>query len=106
MAGAVDSKPKRQALRPKHVPLRTCVACRTKGPKADFARVVRTPEGEVVVEPARQVPGRGAYICKRIACWETAIDKGRLVHTLKGPIPPAAGAALLAEARERYGKQE
>ncbi len=105
MAGAIGSKP-RQGLKPKHVPLRTCVACRTRGPKGDFARGVRTPEGEVVLEPARNVPGRGAYVCRRMSCWETAIDKGRLAHTLKGPITPAAGAALLAQARERYGIQK
>lgn len=59
-----------------------------------------------MVEPARNVPGRGAYICKRVVCWELAIDKGRLAHTLKGPIPPPARAALLAQAHDRYGTQE
>lgn len=106
MAPAVTGKAQGQPLRPKHVPLRTCVACRTKGPKADFVRLVRTPEGEVVIEPARNVSGRGAYICRRVDCWKLAIDKGRLAHTLKGPIPQPARAALLAQARERYETQE
>lgn len=103
---AVKVRPLGQSLRPKHVPLRTCVACRTKGPKAQFARIVRTPEGEVVIEPARNVPGRGAYICRRLECWQLAIEKGRLAHTLKGPIPPPARAMLLAQAREMYRTQE
>jgi predicted RNA-binding protein YlxR (DUF448 family) len=81
------------------------VACRTKGPKAQFARLVRTPDGEVVIEPARNVPGRGAYICRRLECWEAAVGRGRLAHTLKGPIPAATGAALLARAREMYTTQ-
>jgi predicted RNA-binding protein YlxR (DUF448 family) len=81
------------------------VACRTRGPKAQFARLVRTPGGEVMIDPARNVPGRGAYICRRVECWEAAIGKARLAHTLKSPIPPTVGAALLARAREMYTTQ-
>ncbi|MBI4305119.1 MAG: YlxR family protein [Chloroflexi bacterium] len=91
-----------QPLRPKHVPLRSCVACRTKGPKSEFVRLVRTPSGEVALDPPRNVPGRGAYVCRRLACWEIALEKGRLSHTLRGPVPPEARATLLKQAREKY----
>lgn len=54
---------------PRHVPERTCVACRKKRPQAEFVRVTRTPEGWQVLAGVRV--GRGAYVCADSpACWE------------------------------------
>ena len=39
-----------QPRRRKHLPQRTCVACRTVRPKRDLVRVVRTPDGAVIVD--------------------------------------------------------
>jgi len=69
---------KKQPKRPKHVPLRTCIACRESKPKRELLRVVRTPDGHVVIDPTSKKPGRGAYLCARLSCWETAIKKKRL----------------------------
>jgi predicted RNA-binding protein YlxR (DUF448 family) len=69
---------KKQPKRPKHVPLRTCIACRESKPKRELLRVVRTPDGHVVIDPTGKKPGRGAYLCARLSCWETAIKKKRL----------------------------
>ncbi|MBM3958902.1 MAG: YlxR family protein [SAR202 cluster bacterium] len=93
------------ALRPRHAPERSCVACHRKGPKSDFVRVVRTPEGAVAIDPPRSVPGRGAYVCRQLSCWQAAIEKGRLAHSLKGPVTPQVRASLLEQARERYKTQ-
>src|SRR5437660_8474581 len=65
------------AKRPKHVPLRTCIACRETKPKRELLRIVRTPEGHVVVDATGKKSGRGAYLCARLSCWETAIKKKR-----------------------------
>ena len=66
-----------QPKRPKHVPLRTCIACRETKPKRELLRVVRTPDGHVVVDPTGKKSGRGAYICARLSCWQTAMKKKR-----------------------------
>lgn len=51
----------------KHVPERTCVACRRKGPQAAFVRLRKTDAGWEVSEGKRE--GRGAYVCKdNLAC--------------------------------------
>jgi predicted RNA-binding protein YlxR (DUF448 family) len=63
--------------RPKHVPLRTCIACRETKPKRELLRIVRTPEGHVLVDATGKKSGRGAYLCARLSCWETAIKKKR-----------------------------
>jgi predicted RNA-binding protein YlxR (DUF448 family) len=69
---------KQQAKRPKHIPLRTCVACKATKPKRELLRVVRTPDGHVMLDATGKKSGRGAYICARLSCWETALNKKRL----------------------------
>ncbi len=83
-------------MRPKHVPQRTCVACRRKGPKAGFVRIVRSAGGEYVVDPPRTTPGRGAYLCRDYSCWETGLERGALARALKGQ-PDGAARRELAD---------
>jgi predicted RNA-binding protein YlxR (DUF448 family) len=81
---------KKKTARRKHVPQRTCVACRQVEPKRELIRIVRTPEA-VVVDPSGKMAGRGAYLHDRRACWK----KG-----LKGPLANALKTTLTAEDRE------
>lgn len=74
--------------RRKHVPVRTCVACRQAQPKRDLLRVVRTPEGHVMVDPTGKHAGRGAYLCRRKSCWEQAFRRKNLEHALKTTFNP------------------
>lgn len=57
-----------QPHRPKHIPQRTCVLCRTTEGKRQLARLVKTPENEVHFDPTGKRNGRGAYVCKNLAC--------------------------------------
>ena len=68
----------KQIKKTKHVPLRTCISCRETKPKRELLRVVRTPDGHVVIDATGKKSGRGAYICARLSCWETAVKKKRL----------------------------
>jgi uncharacterized protein len=67
----------------RHIPERTCVACRTKRPKRELVRLVRTAEGAVVVDESQKQNGRGAYLCAQRACWERALNRGALCHALR-----------------------
>jgi predicted RNA-binding protein YlxR (DUF448 family) len=69
--------------RRRHVPQRTCVACRASRPKRELVRVVRTPDGAVMVDDTGRRSGRGAYLCRQRDCWETALARRRLEHALK-----------------------
>ena len=69
------------AKRPKHIPQRTCVGCRTVLPKRSLTRLVRRPEG-VQVDPTGKLAGRGAYLHNVRSCWEKGL-KGPLAHALK-----------------------
>ena len=74
---------KAKGPRPKHVPQRTCVACRTTDAKRTLIRLVRTPEGSVEVDPTGKRAGRGAYLCARVRCWERGINEKTLVRALR-----------------------
>ena len=77
-------------MRPKHTPERTCAVCRTKTDKRQLVRIVRTPEGDVLIDDTGKRNGRGAYLCKRVACWNEASARGkRLAAALRAEIAPA-----------------
>lgn len=71
----------KQPRRPKHIPQRTCVACRAVQAKGTLVRLVRTPQG-VFVDPLGKRPGRGAYLHARSECWERGLN-GSLAQALR-----------------------
>ncbi len=72
---------KAKEARKKHIPQRTCVACRDVLPKRALIRVVRTRDG-IRVDPTGKLNGRGAYLHDRRECWEKGI-KDSLAHALR-----------------------
>ncbi|MGX7108386.1 RNase P modulator RnpM [Facklamia miroungae] len=44
------------------IPMRKCVVTGESHPKKDLIRIVRTPEGNVEIDPTGKKNGRGAYI--------------------------------------------
>jgi predicted RNA-binding protein YlxR (DUF448 family) len=80
------------------LPHRTCVACRTVRPKRQLVRIVRTPEGEVVVDEKGKRNGRGAYLCARRGCWIEALTRRRLDPALRLTLDSETINRLLAYA--------
>jgi uncharacterized protein len=75
---------KKTAQRVKHIPQRTCVACREVLPKRQMVRIVRTADG-VKVDPTGKLAGRGAYLHDRRECWARGL-KGALTNALKAEL--------------------
>lgn len=72
-------------MRKKKVPLRKCIVCQQTSAKKALIRVVRTPEGQVELDPTGKKNGRGAYICGRMEGFERAkktraFDRALNVH--------------------------
>ncbi|MEX2236353.1 MAG: YlxR family protein [Dehalococcoidia bacterium] len=88
--------PAAKGPRPRHVPRRTCVACREGSFKRELVRIVRTPEGRVLVDETGKRPGRGAYLCRCSKCWQAAVGGKRdpLSHALKTTLADADREAL------------
>lgn len=68
--------------RPKHVPQRTCIACRQTGGKRGLIRLVRTEDG-VIVDASGKMAGRGAYLHPYRDCWGAALDGNRIQQALR-----------------------
>lgn len=62
---------------------RTCVGCGESFDKRQLLRVLRSPEGHVEVDTTGKGPGRGAYLCCKAECFESARKRRRLDSHLK-----------------------
>lgn len=81
-------------MKVKKIPMRTCVVTRLKYPKHELIRVVRTPEGEVVVDATGKVNGHGAYLKKDIAVFEKAEKSKCLNKILEVEVPSSVFVEL------------
>jgi uncharacterized protein len=72
----------------RHIPQRTCIACRRTGPKREMVRVVCASGSGVEIDLTGKKSGRGAYLCQVRSCWESALIAGRLEHALRTGIKP------------------
>lgn len=70
----------------KKIPLRKCLGCGEQKPKKELVRVVRTPDGTVVLDMTGKQAGRGAYLCPNSACLKKAIKGKRIEKNLETPI--------------------
>ena len=66
----------------KKIPTRRCTGCGEHFPKNTLIRVLRTPEGQVVLDLTGKRSGRGAYICKNPACLKKARKSKRIETSL------------------------
>ena len=73
----------------KKLPVRRCVGCGEHLPKNTLVRVLRTPEGEIILDLSGKKSGRGAYICKKASCLKKARKSRRIEASLECSIPEA-----------------
>lgn len=69
--------------------MRTCVVTKEKLPKQELIRIIRTPEGTVVVDTTGKANGRGAYLKRDMATFEKAKQSKVLNHHLEVEVPDA-----------------
>lgn len=81
----------------KKVPQRQCVGCRTMRDKKALLRVVKTPEGEILLDATGKKSGRGAYVCPDAECLKKARKSRALERALETAIPDAVYDALLKQ---------
>ncbi len=74
-------------MKVKKIPMRTCIVTREKLPKGQLVRVVRTPEGTVVIDTTGRTNGRGAYLKKDLQVIEKAMTSKVLNRALETEVP-------------------
>ena len=88
----------KQPVRRRHVPQRSCIACRRTDNKRALIRVVRTPQQGVQIDPTGKLAGRGADLCQARPCWQKAFKSSALNRALKTTLTVDELAALRAYA--------
>lgn len=71
----------------KKIPMRSCVVTLEKLPKKELIRVVKTKEGNVIVDVTGKANGRGAYLKKDIEIFEKARKSKILNKKLEVEVP-------------------
>ena len=61
-------------------PIRSCIGCGRKAPQRQLLRFVAT-DGRLI--GGSEEPGRGAYTCRRLSCFERAVSRRAFNRTLR-----------------------
>ena len=87
----------------KKIPVRQCVGCGEMKNKKEMMRVLRTPEGENVLDKTGKKNGRGAYLCISKECLQKARKNKGLERSFKMSIPNEVYDSLEKEFDEENG---
>ena len=81
----------------KKFPQRQCIGCGEMKNKKEMIRILKTPEGEFVLDATGRKNGRGAYLCPTMECLKKAIRMKGLERSFKMAIPKDVYEALEKE---------
>ena len=73
--------------KPRKIPQRQCVGCREMKEKKALLRIVRTPEGQILLDGTGKKSGRGVYVCPDPECLRKARKSRGLERALETTIP-------------------
>ncbi len=87
-------------MKMKKIPMRTCVITGEKLEKRELIRVVRTPEGEIIVDLTGKANGKGAYLKKDIE----VINKAQKSNVLGRKLEVEISDSIYDELRSKVGE--
>ena len=82
------------------MPQRKCVGCQEMKNKKELIRVIRTAEGEFLLDATGKKNGRGAYLCPSRECFQKAVKSRGLERSFKQAIPQEVYESLEKEMTE------
>ena len=84
----------------KKIPLRQCIGCGEMKSKKEMIRVIKTAEGEILLDATGSKNGRGAYLCPSMECFKKAVKGRGLERSFKMAIPREVYETLEKEMEE------
>lgn len=81
----------------KKIPMRKCVGCGEMKSKKEMMRVLKTSEGEFLLDTTGKKNGRGAYLCLSETCLNQAIKSKGLERSFQQSIPQEVYESLKKE---------
>ena len=88
----------------KKIPLRQCIGCGEMKNEKEMVRILKTAEGEIVLDATGKKNGRGAYICPSMDCFRKAKKSRGLDRSFKMAVPAEIYDRLEKE-MEELGRQ-
>ena len=85
--------------KPKKIPQRQCVGCRTMRDNRDLLRIVKAPDGTISLDTTGKKSGRGAYVCHDPECLKKARKSRALERTFEVAIPDPVYDAMEEQMR-------
>ena len=79
------------------IPMRQCIGCSEMKSKKEMIRILKTAEGEIVLDATGRKNGRGAYLCKSPDCLRKAVKSKGLERSLKTAVPEEVYEKLAKE---------
>ena len=84
----------------KKIPLRQCIGCGEMKSKKEMISVIKTAEGEILLDATGRKNGRGAYLCPSMECFKKAVKGRGLERSFKMAIPREVYETLEKEMEE------
>ena len=84
----------------KKIPLRQCIGCGEMKSQKEMIRVIKTAEGEILLDATGRKNGRGAYLCPSMECFKKAVKGRGLERSFKMAIPREVYETLEKEMEE------
>ncbi len=78
-------------------PQRQCIGCAEMKPKNTLVRIVKTPDGNIILDRSGKANGRGAYICYNEECYKKAVKMKKLEKSFSMKIPEEITQQILRE---------
>ena len=89
-------------MKQRKIPQRMCTGCREMKPKRELVRVVRTLQGDVLIDRTGKAAGRGAYICPDVTC----LAKAKKSRALERGLEKTLDTALYEQLEREIGRWE
>ncbi|UZQ30080.1 MAG: YlxR family protein [Spiroplasma phoeniceum] len=86
----------------KKIPLRKCVVSQQMLPKKELVRIVKTPNGEIIIDPTGKANGRGAYLRPTLEIYEKEKKSHSLERALKTKLTDQFYEMLYCEISEGW----
>ena len=81
-------------------PMRKCVGCNELKEKSCLVRIIKTADGDILLDQTQKANGRGAYLCPNVECLQMAMRSKGLERALKSRISDE----LFDELREEFSQ--
>lgn len=92
-------------MKTRKIPMRRCIGCREMREKRSLIRVVRNQEGDIQVDATGRMNGRGAYLCRDVACFAKARKARALNREFSAEIPETVYEQVAQQVEAHVGKQ-